>query len=435
MGACYSSNNTKIKATTYNRQKKSTSCSQCCESVKNDPLIKPQLPIVNNPNIRSTYNINYKQGKINDYIDRLISNNQSPITLNKINFIQLYNIFMEYTFNFTESDFIVCDTREKKNNNFLTNFSQINYQPRQVDNMTQDKLSRFKNYLKNKKIIFILSDETSFDIFEQFIAIFSIHYDLNLKNIYVVSEQIDKLEVGQIKQTNLEYLKLFIDEDSLYEYTPKILINAIDIKSSNLNYNNNCYNDSLIFVTKYPHKVNTDPNKIHLNKFDINNICNEDLNEENIFLKFFVKFKIENILNFISEEKNENENQNIGLITHSKANRIKIKGEEKETKIEQINISVSKNIIEFSEFYNLIKSDFDSIIEDCTRQIINNNTLIIEFDDEIDNKIKMKLLFIIAYKITGLSFDDIEKYLKDNFYIMNEQGVWPNKEELLNFFN
>ena len=181
MGACYSSNNTKIKATTYNRQKKSTSCSQCCESVKNDPLIKPQLPIVNNPNIRSTYNINYKQGKINDYIDRLISNNQSPITLNKINFIQLYNIFMEYTFNFTESDFIVCDTREKKNNNFLTNFSQINYQPRQVDNMTQDKLSRFKNYLKNKKIIFILSDETSFDIFEQFIAIFSIHYDLNLK--------------------------------------------------------------------------------------------------------------------------------------------------------------------------------------------------------------------------------------------------------------
>ena len=140
-------------------------------------------------------------------------------------------------------------------------------------------------------------------------------------------------------------------------------------------------------------------------------------------------------MNFISEEKNENENQNIGLITHSKANRIKIKGEEKETKIEQINISVSKNIIEFSEFYNLIKSDFDSIIEDCTRQIINNNSIIIEFDDEIDNKIKMKLLFIIAYKITGLSFDDIEKYLKDNFYIMNERGVWPNKEELLNFFN
>jgi hypothetical protein len=47
----------------------------------------------------------------------------------------------------------------------------------------------------------------------------------------------------------------------------------------------------------------------------------------------------------------------------------------------------------------------------------------------------MKLLFIIAYKITGLSFDDIEKYLKDNFFIMNELGVWPNKEELMNFFN
>ena len=445
MGACYSSSDSnKIKASIYNRQKKpTTSClgTICCESNKNYSSIKNPISIINNPSIRSTYNINYKNGPINEYIDSLISNNQSPIPLQKINFIQLYNIFMNYAYDFTKSDFVVCDARKdnEKKQIFLKKFYQINFLPQQVESMQEERMNKFKNYLKNKNIIFILQDETSFEILEQYITIFSVNYDFQLKNIYVLSESINKNEERQINDSYLENLNTFIDEDVLYEYTPKVLINSIDIKSCNLNYQNNLSHNGLIFITSYPHIANTkhnNKNNIHMNKLDINNICDEDLKENNIFLNFFSKFKIECILNFISEEKYENYNNiNPGMITHSEAKRKKINGEEHRISIKQKNISLSKNMIDFERYYNSIQNDFDSIIEEFKYQIINNNCIIIEFDDEINNNIKMKLLFIIVNKITGLCFEDIENYLKMNFFILDKSNIniWPNKDEMMNF--
>ena len=128
---------------------------------------------------------------------------------------------------------------------------------------------------------------------------------------------------------------------------------------------------------------------------------------------------------------NEN-NNNLGLITHSEAKRKKINGEEHKISIKQKNISIPKNG-NFSQFYNLIQSDFDNIIEDFKFQFVNNNCIIIEFDDEIEENIKIKLLFIIVNKITGLGFEDIKNYLKNNFFILDEFNVWPNKEEMENF--
>ena len=290
-------------------------------------------------------------------------------------------------------------------------------------------------YLKNKNIIFILKDEASFEVLEQFITIFSIHYDFHLKNIYILCEPIKNNEERQINESYMEDLNLFIDEDALYDYSPKILINSIDIKSCNLNYENNLSHNALIFISSYPHKTNVknnNRNNIYLNKLDINNICDEDLNENNIFLNFFSKFKIESILNFISEENDEN-NNNPGIITHSEAKRKKINGEEHRISIKQKNISLPKNLIDFGQYYNSIENDFDSIIEEFKYQIVNNNCIIIEFDDEIKSNIKMKFLFIIVNKITGLCFEDIESYLKINFFILDKQNIWPNKEEMRNF--
>ena len=177
MGSCYSSNEPhKIKTSTYNRQKKpTTSClgSTCCESGKNLNPNRPIIHVENVPNIQSSYTINYKKGKINDYIDNLISKNQSPIPLVKLTFVQLYNIFMNFGYDFTTSDFIICDTREEdKTQSFLKKFSQINYKPRQVESMAEDRMKLFKNFIRNKNIIFILNDEKNFETFEQYITIF-----------------------------------------------------------------------------------------------------------------------------------------------------------------------------------------------------------------------------------------------------------------------
>jgi len=42
-------------------------------------------------------------------------------------------------------------------------------------------------------------------------------------------------------------------------------------------------------------------------------------------------------------------------------------------------------------------------------------------------------VIIIVNKITGLCFEDIESYLKINFFILDKQNIWPNKEEMRNF--
>ena len=260
---------------------------------------------------------------------------------------------------------------------------------------------------------------------------------MNLKNIYILIEPIQKIDENQINISYLEQLYFFLDEDALYKYTPKILINSIDIKSGYINYENNALHNALTFVSQYPHEVNIDAKNIHLNQLDINYICNQELEEENIFLKFFAKFNIESILNFISLEENDNENNNnSGLITHCKEKRNKIKNEEHKTLIKQKNISIPKRIKDFSEFYNIIQSDFDNIIKEFQDEIINNNCIIIEFDDDINEKIKMKMLFIIIYKITKLSFEDIENYLKSNYFILqSEEDIWPNKNEIETFLN
>ena len=438
MGACYSSGEpNRIKATTYVRQKKTTSCMNtgCCESEKNNSLIRNPIQIINNPSIRSSYNINYKNGQINDHINMLISNDQSPIPLQKINFVQLYNIFMNFTYDFTKSDFIVCDTRkntEEKLQIFLKKFYQINFTPQQVESMHQERLNRFKNYLNNKNIIFILKDETTFEILEQFITIF-INYDFIIKNVYILCESIEKFEEGRVN-TYLDYLNLFIDEDALYEYTPKILINSSDIKSSNLNFEDNKSHNALAFVTTYSHLVNSKQNKNNMNKLDINNICDQDLPDANIYLKFFAKFKIEYILNFLLEDKKENENNNnLGRITHSEAKRKKIEGEEHRINIKQRNITIPKDMVDFDEFYNSIQNDFDNIIEDFKYQIIENNCVIFEFDEGIEEIIIIKFLFIIVNKITGLCFEDIENYLKNIFFNLVGDNIWPKKEEMINF--
>ena len=84
----------------------------------------------------------------------------------------------------------------------------------------------------------------------------------------------------------------------------------------------------------------------------------------------------------------------------------------------------------------MIQTDFDNIIKEFQGEIIDNKSIIIEFDDDIDDKIKMKMLFIIIYKITRLSFEDIENYLRNNFFILkNEENIWPAKNEIENFFN
>jgi len=444
MGTCCSSNeNRLVKAgNVYNRKKKSSNClNSICNSESNKDLKNQEPKIIKkHKNVASSYNINHKEGSINEFINVLIEKYKADIPIKKINYIQLYNIFMNFEYDFNESDYIVYDTRKdslEKKENFLKKFRQINYSTEQIHDMQGERLNKFKNFLNNKIIIFILKDDYSFEALEQFLSFFHSKKNIHIKNIYILTESIIHNEENNMKSIYNNNLYTYIDEDALYEYSPKILINSSDIKCNELNYDNNSENYAFAFITKYPHLANIKAkeknNKNEINKLCINYICNKDLEDNDIFLNFFAKFNINYILNFISEEKPLEQNSKL-ISKFKQTERKKINNEKNKIPIGQTNISIPKNI-GFDEFYNNIKNDFGSIIDEIKEEFIENNCIIFEFDDDIDELIKIKLIFIICYKITGLSFENIENYLKDNFFDLNFNNYQLNKDEMNHFLN
>ena len=443
MGTCYSSNGTTKVRANNNKQRKSTGClgAFCNDSDSTQSQSRFPIPIenqsVNIQQIKSSYQISYNKDKLNNDLDTLIEKYNDKLIINKINYVQMYNIFMNYTFDFTKSNFIICDTREdskERSQLFLKRFHQINYSLKQIEIMSSERLNRFCNFLKNKNIIFILKDESSIEILEKYFIFFianNMDGKFKINNIYILSEYIKKFNEN-LQNSFLGYLYFFIDEDIIYEYYPKILINLNDIKSTYINSNNFAHN-SYAFITSYPHIVNTEQNNNKIiNKFDINYICNKNTEESDTFLNFISKFNIFYILNFILSKENNINQKSSRYITHSEAKRNKIGSEERKSLIKQKNISIPKNI-EFVEFYRTIQKDFLSLIDEYKNEIIENNCILIQFDDNIESLFRYKLIFIIVYRITGLSFDEIFNYLKSNFFdIENESLIASKKGEINN---
>ena len=443
MGTCYSSNGTTKVRANNNKQRKSTGClgAFCNDSDSTQSQSRFPIPIenqsVNIQQIKSSYQISYNKDKLNNDLDTLIEKYNDKLIINKINYVQMYNIFMNYTFDFTKSNFIICDTREdskERSQLFLKRFHQINYSLKQIEIMSSERLNRFCNFLKNKNIIFILKDESSIEILEKYFIFFianNMDGKFKINNIYILSEYIKKFNEN-LQNSFLGYLYFFIDEDIIYEYYPKILINLNDIKSTYINSNNFAHN-SYAFITSYPHIVNTEQNNNKIiNKFDINYICNKNTEESDTFLNFISKFNIFYTLNFILSKENNINQKSSRYITHSEAKRNKIGSEERKSLIKQKNISIPKNI-EFVEFYRTIQKDFLSLIDEYKNEIIENNCILIQFDDNIESLFRYKLIFIIVYRITGLSFDEILNYLKSNFFdIENESLIASKKGEINN---
>lgn len=352
---------------------------------------------------------------------------------------------MNYTYDFTKCNFIICDTREistEKNQLFIKKFPQINYNIKQLEPMKKEKINKLFNFLKGKNIIFILKDESSLDIFEKYIIFFLANeLNLSLQCIYILSQYIQKYDESRTSKMYIDYLYYFIDEDLLYDYSPKILINSNDIKSSSLNFNNNNLNNAYIFFDTFSNNnkssdFNSKSSNLKiLSKFDINYLNSKNILETDIFLNFISDFKIEYILNFLNlnEYNNIINRKNVKYIIHSEGKRNKTNKEEKKTTIKQKNVYIPKNI-EFDEYYKIIHNEFIPLIEEFKEQIVQNNCILIQFDNNIDNLFLLKLLYIIIFRITGLTFDNIYNYLKCIFFELgNESFIKVKKDEILNF--
>lgn len=416
---------------------------------------KNSSEIVPNPNIKSTFSIHYNNDQLNIDINTFIEKYKTQIKIEKINFVQIYNIFMNYKYNFTRSEFILCDIRndlkEKSQALFLKHFPQINYNIKELEIISKNRLIKFFKFINNKKIIFILKDskeENSIDTIEKFLIFFLANSNnCKIDTIYILNQYITKFDENNLKKeiknnkenenkiNYNEYLSYFIDEDLLYEYSPKILIDLSDIKSSNLNYNNEIINNSYLFYTFFPHNENKESNnkktQINLNsKFDANYLSNKTTEETDIYLNFIYKFNIIYIINFIFTEEFENciNKKTSKYIWHSETKINKIVNGDSKKLIKQKNILIPKNM-EFIEYYKVIRNEFIPLLEEVYDQILDNNCVLIQFDDKIDYIFLMKFIYIIIFKTTGLSFDNIFSYLKINFFDINQESLINEKKE------
>ena len=450
MGSCISGNGAVYisnKKKNFSKNKKSVGCFTSLCKGEDDIIIenKNSSEIVPFPQIKSSFCISYKNDKLNDDLNSIIDKYKDKLKIQKIKFEQIYNIFMNYTYDFTKSNFILCDTRElsvDKKQLFLKKFPQINYNLKQLEHMKKEKINNFFNFLKGKNLIFILKEESSLDDFEKYLIFFLVNIEkCSFRYIYILNQFIKNYNETNKENSFSDYLYHFIDEDLLYLYCPKILINSNDIISSSLNFKEKNSNNAYIFYSTFFYIENNEINnnkskKLKIvNKFDINYLNNKDIINTDIYLNFISKFKIEYIINFLSIKINDNAmNKNsFKYIYQREGKRARINKEEQKILIKQNNIFIPKNI-EFDEFYEIIHNEFIPLLEDLKRQIIQNNCILIQFDNNIDNIFILKLIYIISFRTTGLTFDNIFNYLKCNFFdIGNEFFIKVKKEEIQSF--
>jgi hypothetical protein len=308
--------------------------------------------------------------------------------------------------------------------------------------MKKEKITKFFKFLNHKNIIFILKDETSLDLLEKFVIFFLANEgSVILESIYILSQYIKKYDDTNISNNFMDYLYYFIDEDLIYTYPPKILINSNDINSSTINYKMPNSNNAYVFLDTFPHmnneySINIKSPKI-FNKFDINYLSNKNTLENDVFLNFVSKFKINYIMNFFSVNEIKNDfnitAKSSKYIIHKGEKRNKAIHEDKKSFMKEKNIYIPKSL-DFNEFYKIIHNELIPLIEELKEQIIQNNCILIQFDNNIENLFKLKLIYIIIFRITGLTYDNIYNYLENNFFeLENGTSIQTKKEEILNF--
>ena len=115
MGSCISGNGAvyiSIKKKNISKNKKSVGCFTSLCKGEDDIVIenKNSSEIVPFPQVKSSFCISHKNDKLNNDLNTIIDKYKYKLKLQKINFEQIYNIFMNYAYDFTKCNFIICDT-------------------------------------------------------------------------------------------------------------------------------------------------------------------------------------------------------------------------------------------------------------------------------------------------------------------------------------
>ena len=327
-------------------------------------------------------------------LDLIIHNIQSIFEekTKKISQIELYNLAIYYKDNYTQSNYYIYDTRKsiEQKEDYLKKMNHINYTYNQIKNIKNEKLEKLKNFLNNKKIIFIISEKylnkenrigkaTPFDIVN---SLFNINSNLT---IYLLNNILNENE------------------------TPKLFLNLIsflnDKSSLNLPFILFSYRHVTTFFKEGYVFINFSDDII----FSFESLIDE-LNSDKKILNFENNFLNEMNINYIINIDNDSKNK------------YKIKEYKNKNKIYK-NINVSK----LSLLEN--KNDFLKLCESIRNEIINKGYSIyinIENYDEENNEWVYVIIIFMTY-IIQVNYLEIANYLRQKInFIKNISQIINN---------
>ena len=215
-------------------------------------------------------------------LDLIINNIQNSFEekTKKISQIELYNLAIYFKDNYTESQYLLYDTRRsaEQKEDFLKKMNHINYTYNQMKSITGKKQENFQYFLNNKIIIFIISEKflkkenkykgTPFEVIN---LLFNINKNLN---IYLLDSTLNEKEMPNIFIKLINFLG-----DKSYEILPYILFCYRHVTTF--------YIDGYIFINFFDNNIfsfDSLINELQSEKVEKNDFCfeNKFLKEMNI---------------------------------------------------------------------------------------------------------------------------------------------------------
>ncbi len=225
-------------------------------------------------------------------LDLIINNirNTFEDKTRKITEIELYNLAIYFKDNYTQSEYLLYDTRRsaEQKEDFLKKMNHINYTYTQIKSINGKKQENFQYFLNNKIIIFIISEKflkkdnkfkgTPFEIVN---LLFNIN---NNMSIYLLNSSLNEQEMPNVFIKLIDFLG-----DKSYEKLPYILFCYRHVTTF--------YIDGYIFINFFNNNI-----------FNFDSLTNElraennELCFENRFLK---EMNISAIINIDNSSKSE----------------------------------------------------------------------------------------------------------------------------------
>lgn len=357
--------------------------------------------------IEPTLSFDINNSPLNTNINLLISecqNSNYNFKVSKINFDLLWNIVIEYKYDYTSCNYIIKDFRKSHPDNFVKQFKQINYKVVELEIISPNKIEAFKKYLRNKTIICIVEDE-NLENLQKIIQYFGVNA-FEISSIMILDNNL----ISENAKAENKHLITVLNEEKEIECYPYMLFSA--------KYFPHLESQGCIFFQRFTQEQLTDANTF---KFTSEILSEHHSKKNDSYIDFCAIQKINLITRMVKGEfshcvkefkrkksdKDPKNNTNCSLIS-----------------IAFKTLAEQKHSNEIEEFINAIKNEINK-----------KNSVILQVENTFDDLLLVELMFVLIWKITNVNIELIKDYISTNCipFIANFSEIYAqHQSELVN---